>query len=455
MICLDSIEEKICSIIDAHREDLISFGRDIWTHAELGFQEHRTADKFAAELKKLGLSTQEHLAVTGVKSYLKADSNGPTVCLMGELDGLPIPTHRYANPETGAAHCCGHNAQLTGVLGAAIALCDPEIAASLDGNVVFFGVPAEEYVEIEKRNEMRERGEIRYGCGKCELLRIGAMDDIDIVVGHHASTSKKYLVANRSCNGFVTKIVQFHGRAAHAAGEPQRGIDAMSAANVAMHAVDVQRETFRDEDTVRVHSSLVQTGGAANIIADDVRLEYSIRGKTIPAYLDAAKKVDRSMRAGAVATGCGLTITTLPGNLPIVPVKDAGVVADALALVAGDTPVTCTGPDFHSTSSGDYGDVSCLMPLLQFNTGGFSGALHTPDVEEDDVDDAYVIPAKAFALIAYKLLKNGGDRAKAIMESFEAVLTKEQYLDLMESMLTTETQPMNPLPLLEENSVVV
>ena len=452
---MDKIEQKICDIIDAHRDELIAFGEDLWTHAELGFQEFRTAEKFAEKMKGLGLRTQEGLAVTGVKSYLKDDAHGPTVCLMGEFDGIPIPTHAYANPETGAAHCCGHHAQATGVVGAAIALSDPEIAASLAGNVVFFGVPAEEYVEVTKRNEMRNQGLIRYGCGKCELIRIGAMDDLDIVVGHHASTTKKYLVANRSCNGFVTKMVQFHGRAAHAAGEPQRGIDAMSAANIAMHAVDVQRESFRDEDTIRVHSCISKGGDAANIIADDVRLEYSIRGKTIPAYMDAAKKVDRSLRAGAVATGCGLTITNLPGNLPIIPVKDASVIEEALSHVCGDTPITCTGPEFHSTSSGDYGDVSCLMPLLQFNTGGFRGALHTPDVELDDIDDAYVIPAKVFALTAYKLLKNGGDRAKAIIESFEALLTKEQYIDLMESMLSVENIPMEPLPLLDEESKVV
>lgn len=452
---MDEIEKKICAVIDKHREKLIAFGEDLWTHAELGFQEYRTAGRFAEEMKKLGLRTEEGLAVTGVKSYLKDSTDGPTVCLMGEFDGLPIPTHPYANPETGAAHCCGHHAQATGVVGAAIALSDPEITAALGGNVVFFGVPAEEYVEIEKRNEMRRQGLIRYGCGKCELLRIGAMDDLDIVVGHHASASKKYLVANRSCNGFVTKMVQFHGRAAHAAGEPQRGIDAMSAANIAMHAVDAQRESFRDGDTVRVHACISKGGDAANIIADDVRLEYSIRGKTIPAYLDAAMKVDRSMRAGAVATGCGLTITNLPGNLPIVPVKDASVVEEALQHVCGDTPVTCTGPDFHSTSSGDYGDVSCMIPLLQFNNGGFRGVLHSLDVELDDLDDAYVIPAKVFALIAYKLLKNGGNRAKAIMDSFEAILTKEQYLKLMESMLSIEEMAMKPLPMLDENSVVV
>ena len=194
---------------------------------------------------------------------------------------------------------------------------------------------------------------------------------------------------------------------------------------------------------------------AANIIAEDVRLEYSVRGRTIPAYLDAAKKLDRSMRAGAVATGCGVTIRTLPGNLPIVPVKDAGVMAEVLGLVCGDTPVTCTGPDFHSTSSGDYGDVSCLMPLLQFNTGGFRGTFHSPDVEEDDPYEAYVVPAKIFALTAYRLLRSGADRAKSILEEFRPTLTREQYLELMEGMLSEERVEPQPLPPLDPASTVV
>ena len=462
---MDRIEQRICEIIDSRRDALLSFADDIWRHAELGFQEYRTAEKFNEALKSLGLRTEEKLAVTGVKARLHGGTgdpasdtagseSGPTVCLMGELDALPIPNHEFANPETGAAHCCGHHAQLTGVLGAAIALSDPEIRAALDGDIVFFGVPAEEYVEIEKRNQMRRQGLIRYGCGKCELIRIGALDDIDLVVGHHSSCTKKYLIANRSCNGFVTKIARFRGRAAHAAGEPQRGIDAMAAAQIAMHAVDIQRETFRDRDTVRVHSCITKTESAANVIADEVVMEYSIRGKTIAAYRDAALKVDRALRAGATALGCELTIETLPGNLPIVPVRDASVTGEALALIAGDTPVTCTGPDFHSTSSGDYGDISCIMPLLQFNTGGFSGSFHSPDVSVSDPDDAYIIPAKVFALMGYRLLRDGAVRARGIIDEFRPTLTKAQYIELMESLMTVEKIEAAPLPLLDEESVI-
>ncbi len=443
---MDIIEEKICRLIDEHQEEIIAFGKDIWHHAELGFQEHRTAAKFAEKMKEFGLFTQEGLALTGVKSYLKGKNyKGTTVALMGEFDGLPIPDNADANPETGAAHCCGHDAQCTGVMGAAFALTDPEVKAAMDGNIVFFGVPAEEYVQVELRNEMRKKGLVRYGCGKCELLRIGALDDVDITVGHHAGSEKKYCIANRSCNGFVTKTVHFKGKAAHGT-NPQDAINAMAAANLAMVAVDAQRETFRDEDCVRVHGCVTKVTGASNIISDEVTMEYSVRGKILPAYVDASKKVDRAMRAGSIATGCGVTITTVPGNMPIRPVKDTRAVEEALDIIANGTglPVTCTGPDFHSKSSGDYGDISAVMPLLQFNTGGYRGEFHSPSAMLDDPYEAYVVPAKLFALIGYKLLKNGGDYACALMDSFEQLMTREQYVAFMESMMTEEVVPPAP-----------
>ena len=165
---MDIIEQRICEAIDARRDEIINFATDIWNHAELGFQEYRTAKKFAEALQRCGLESQTNIAVTGVKGRLKGGSDGPSICLMGEFDALPIPNSPHANPETGAAHCCGHNAQIAGVIGAAMALTLPDVRAALDGNVVFFGVPAEEYIEIALRNRMREQGLIRYGCGKCE-----------------------------------------------------------------------------------------------------------------------------------------------------------------------------------------------------------------------------------------------------------------------------------------------
>lgn len=105
---MDKLEQKICDIIDSKKDEIIAFGRDIWTHAELGYREFRTAEKFTGVLKGLGVETVEGLAITGAKGYLKGkDYKGTTVALMGEYDALPIANHPDANPETGASHCCG------------------------------------------------------------------------------------------------------------------------------------------------------------------------------------------------------------------------------------------------------------------------------------------------------------------------------------------------------------
>lgn len=78
--------------------------------------------------EKLNLPVKEHLAVTGVKAYLNEEKkDNVSLALIGELDALRIPEHKYANPETQAAHCCGHHAQMAGVIGAAFALTDSKV----------------------------------------------------------------------------------------------------------------------------------------------------------------------------------------------------------------------------------------------------------------------------------------------------------------------------------------
>lgn len=451
---MDRLEQKICDIIDSKQDEIMAFGRDIWKHAELGYREFRTAGKFTDVLKSLGIETVEGLAVTGAKGYLKGrNAEGPTVALMGEYDALPIANHPDVNPETGASHCCGHNAQITGVMGAALALSDPEIRAALDGNIVFFGVPAEEFVETALKSQMIDEGKIGYGGGKCELIRIGALDDIDVTVGHHTSPACQLALSNGTNNGFVNKMITFTGKAAHAAGAPQNGVDAYNAAALAKNAVDIQRESFRDSDTVRIHGFTVFGGSATNVIADKVVLEYYVRANNIPAVIDASKKFDRAMRAGAVATGAGLTIKTFAGYLPLIPVKETKAVVEALqdanASVGNKYEITGLEGLKHSTGSTDYGDVASIMPTIQFNTGGYSGVLHNPDVRVTDEYLAYVMTAKVFALAGYKLLKDGAANAKAMMAAYTPALTKEEYIQYMDSMMAEETIPMDPLPTLK------
>lgn len=445
---MDKIEQRICDLIDQHKDEIIAFGRDIWHHAEMGYKEFRTAKKFEAAIKPHCAKVENGLAITGVKGYLNDyQHDKPTVCIMGEMDALPIPTHPDANPKTGASHCCGHNSQITGVLGALFALADKEVQAALNGNVVAFAVPAEEFVDIEFKNDLIKQGKIAYGGGKCELIRIGALDDIDITIGHHTLPNTGVSIGNGHNNGFVNKTVVFHGKASHAAGSPEKGIDALAAAELAMHAINLQRESFRDEDSVRVHGFISRGGTAMNIIADTVSMEYSVRANNIPAFLEASEKFDRAIKAGAIASGCGAEIVTLPGYLPTIPAKDTSVLANAMHTLQSIYPDIefdySDGED--TTGSTDFGDLSNIMPLLQFKTGGFHGVLHNANMQPVNEELAYVITAKMFALSVYHLLKNDGKAAKDMAASFQPKFTKATYTEYMSSVMKTETIDMHPM----------
>lgn len=86
---LDETEKRIVDLIEANRDEIIAFARDMYTHAELGYKEFKTAEKFTRLMKKLNLPVKEHLAVTGVKAYLNEEKkDNVSLALIGELDTL-------------------------------------------------------------------------------------------------------------------------------------------------------------------------------------------------------------------------------------------------------------------------------------------------------------------------------------------------------------------------------
>ena len=444
---MGSMEQRIIEIIEEKAQQIIAIGRKIWEHPELGYKEYNTSAMFAEFCADQGLTVEKDLAVTGVKGYLKPPkAEDITVALMGELDALPMSDSPYAHPETGAAHVCGHNSQMAGIMGAMLALSVPEVKESLGGNVVFFAAPSEEFVEIEFKQDLMEKGVIGYGGGKSELIRIGAFDNIDLAIAHHTAPHTTLALSNHKSNGFMNKIVRYTGIASHAAEAPQLGVDALNAAHIAMTAIHCQQESFRDEDSVRIHGFVSKGGEAMSVIADQVTLEYSVRANNIPAMLDANAKFDRSARAGAMATGCGVQIITIPGYLPVVPQENTAFMKEALADAAGEYTVCPYDPGVVKGASTDLGELSHLKPVFQFNTGGYSGVLHQKDNHPVDEYLAYVVTAKVFALSAYKLLKDHAAGAKQILSSHRPLLTKQEYIDYMQANHSTESIPMSPLP---------
>jgi len=219
----EELKQRVYAAIDRRAEEIVGLGQAIRRHPELGFKEFKTARAVEEAFGRLGLPARGGLAITGVRAEMPGRAGpGPTLALLGELDALVVAGHPEADPVTGAAHACGHNAQVAGLVGAAMGLLDAGALDHLAGRVVLFAVPAEEYGDIGWRVEEARAGRLEFLGGKPELLRLGHFDDVDLAMMIHTTA-------------------------------PHMGINALYAAQIGLTAINAIRETFRDEDTIRVH----------------------------------------------------------------------------------------------------------------------------------------------------------------------------------------------------------
>jgi len=434
-----ALKESVCQSIEENRDRIIGVGEAIMDDPELGFKEHRTAEKVQEVFSDLGLEFDSGLGLTGVKAVLRGGRPGPTVALMGELDALQVPGHPRANPDTQAAHACGHNAQIAGLMGAAVGLRTSGIAQELAGNIVFLAVPAEEYVEIDYRLGLVREGKTSFLCGKQELIKLGHFDDVDMAVMIHTKSPAREDGTHGvgiSSNGFLAKTVTFRGVAAHAGGAPEQGVNALYAAQLALAGINSHRETFRDEDCVRVHPIITKGGDLVNVIPSEVRLETYVRAKTAEAIRDAASRVDACLKGAAMAMRCRVEIDTVPGNLPL---NNDPNLRDLFRRNAATIFEEDGYRDYpHGGGSTDAGDLSQLMPVLHPVMAGAHGEPHSVDWHIADTANGYVSPAKTLAMMAVDLLADDAGTGRQVLEDFTPGMSRDEYLSVQEDVFRTE-----------------
>ncbi len=430
----EELKQLAIDAIDKRRDDIIKIGDSIFEEPELGFKEFKTADKIKKILNDLNVEYEDEIAITGIKAKLKGKESKYNVGVMGELDSVVSPTHPFADKETGAAHCCGHNAMIASLMGVLYAFKDTDIMDDLAGDVSLLAVPAEEYVELAYRNKLIEEGKIEFLGGKQEFIRLGAFDDVDISLIQHTFASENEgndlikATAGSTGNGFIGQEIHFIGKEAHAGGAPHNGINALNAANIALAAINAQRDTFKETDYIRVHPIITKGGDLVNTVPADVRVETYVRGSNVEGIIDAAEKVTRSWKAGALALGAEVKIKTMPGYLPDKPDKNLiDVIYENEVLVFGEEHVIKDAG--HFTGSTDVGDVASILPTIQASIGGVRGDFHSETYEMVDRDIAYLGAAKVLALSVIDLLYDDASVAKKVVDEFEPLYTKEEYLN--------------------------
>jgi amidohydrolase len=325
--------------VDGMADELYEMADRIHANPELGFQEHQASRLLSGYLEKSGFAISRGVAgleTAFVASYGESRDHG-TVAFIAEMDALPV-----------VGHGCGHNIIGPAAVGAAIAVADA--AARLRGRVCVIATPAEEIPPPVKKR----------------LLEMNVFKGVDVALITHGD--------DRTAVGGETLAMQaldirFTGKAAHAAVSPDKGISALDAAVLTMHAIELLREHVRSD--VRIHGTVVDGGGAPNVIPAHASLRYYARSLDGKYLEDVVERVRNCAKGAALAVGAGVEVVSLGvwDSRYNVPSLNATLLQNAL-----ENGAFAVEPASESAGTTDFGTVTRTLP---------AATLKVPLVERD------------------------------------------------------------------------
>ncbi len=425
--------QLIHELIESAREPIYATAEYLWNNPELGFFEWKAHAYLKQKFEEMGYTVKCAGNIPGFIAELDTGKPGPCVALMAEMDAVVCRDHPAADPETGAVHACGHNAQAAELIGAAFALRNVLVLDNLSGRIRFMVVPAEE-LQVEQRENLRKEGIIHYTSGKVEFLYRGLFDGVDIAVMIHTLGGKKpCFYFNPGSNGSMIKMLRFKGKSSHVAG-PWNGINALAAATLAMNGVNAQRDTFKEQNYTRFSYWFSKGGDAVNVVPDDVRVEAQLRGASMDAIRTENDKINRTIACCAAALGAELLISDRPGDMPFVPCPalQQAMIDTFSALVAREDINEQIG--YFDPGCTDIGDIACIMPCIQASVSGAAGRGHGADWVIKNPEWAYMLGAEALTRLAYDFLKDDAAVAKRILTNSNPTHTKDSLLSELDNM---------------------
>ena len=319
------LKTSIIKELEANRKRLSNLSLKIHDNPELGFQEVKAAGWLTQYLEENGFSVERGICQLATSFRASYGIGRPVIALLAEYDALP---------ELG--HGCGHNIICTCAVGAGVAA--KQAIDQLEGTILVIGTPAEEL----------------YG-GKIVMVEKGAFNDIDAAMIVHPGSSDTATTQALACQ---TLDIEFFGRAAHAAAQPEQGINALEAMLQSFTAINSLRQHIRS--TARIQGIITEGGKAANVVPDHSAGNFIVRAMEND-YLDELKeRVLNCFIGAATATGSrmeykwGERYDSLRNNLTLARLFTSN-------MQSLGRNISLTDPD-EAFGSTDMGNVSQVTP---------------------------------------------------------------------------------------------
>jgi len=296
----DTIRRETLAFIEASQSSYHRLSDAIWSYAELPMQETRSSALLADHLEQAGFEVERGVAgmPTAFVATAARGTGHPSIGILAEFDALPSLSQAAGRlshtpiVKEAPGHGCTHNAMGATSVFTAVALRQAMEESDLDGTIKLFGCPGEEAL-----------------ISRPYMVRAGVFDGLDAVLDNHGADEFR-AIAGVSSSAMYSFTVTFHGRTAHAAGDPWHGVGALHAVELMNHAVNMLREHLHY--TARVHCVIPEGGRSPNVVPDVASVWYYVRDSDDRVEEDF-RKVLRCAEGAAIATGCTHEVRTYTG----------------------------------------------------------------------------------------------------------------------------------------------
>ncbi len=372
---ITGLKTAIKADIEKRRVQLTELCLKIHANPELGMHETRAAAWLTEYLKENGFRIESGICKMPTAFRATYGKGKPVIAFLAEYDALP---------EVG--HACGHNIIGTAAVGAGIAA---KLAAdNFPGAIRVVGTPAEEL----------------YG-GKITMVERGAFKGVDAAMLAHPGVLDTATSKALAC---ITLDVEFFGKSAHAAAEPEVGRNALEAMILAYNGVNSLRQHIRS--TARLHGIITDGGKAANVVPAHSSGSFLVRAED-EAYLEELKKRVLDCFTGA-ATASGTRLEYRWSN-HYAPMRNNMVLAHLYQKnMTGLGRKVLLEEPYISPGSTDMGNVSQVAPAIHCYVAIASQgtATHSPEFAAAAASEngikGMLDAAKAMAMTAADLLAN-------------------------------------------------
>ena len=288
----------VINSVDKHQQELISISDKIWAYAETALKEYKSSKELADYAEAQGFVVKRGVAGMPTAFTAEYGSGKPVIGIMGEFDALPGISQK-AQPTkealtTGAAgQGCGHNLFGAGSLGAAVAVKELIQQGKLKGTLRFYGTPAEESVG-----------------GKIYMAREGLFADLDVCLDWHPDV--EIAASTQSSQAMVDFIVEFKGKAAHAAADPWNGRSAVDGLEAFTDGVNMLREHVKP--SVRMHYAIMSGGDVPNVVPEYAKIWMWVRDSKRTGVEDVFARVKDIAKGAAIIAGVESKVTVQTGD---------------------------------------------------------------------------------------------------------------------------------------------